>query len=83
MLWLYSGHLVEHSLVPGDCRAVQVVLTDDGRRSALAFHQSVIEELDRLLAPLAPQAHADFRKSAGVIAQAAGHLGTWPPHQTC
>ncbi|MDA5147422.1 MarR family transcriptional regulator [Streptomyces sp. AD681] len=76
-------HLVERSLVPGDRRAVQVVLTDDGRRSALAFHQSVIEELDRLLAPLAPQARADFRKSAGVIAQAAGHAGTWPPHQGC
>ncbi len=47
-------HLVERSLVPGDRRAVQVVLTEDGRRSALAFHQNVVEELDRLLAPLTP-----------------------------
>ncbi|MFJ9590990.1 MarR family winged helix-turn-helix transcriptional regulator [Streptomyces acidicola] len=75
--------LVERSLVPNDRRAIQVVLTEDGRRSALAFHQTVIEELDHLLAPLTPQARADFRKSAGAIAETADHPGSWPRHQTC
>ncbi|MFC9427148.1 MarR family winged helix-turn-helix transcriptional regulator [Streptomyces sp. NPDC056987] len=71
--------LVERSLVPGDRRAVHVTLTEDGRRSALAFHESVTEELNGLLAPLAPQARADLRRSAMAIAEAAGP----PGHHAC
>ncbi|MEV0775266.1 MarR family transcriptional regulator [Streptomyces sp. NPDC050428] len=70
--------LVERSLVPGDRRAVQVVLTEDGRRSALAFHQTVVEELAALLAPLTPQARAGLRDSTLAIADATGHTGAWP-----
>ncbi|MEV7084813.1 MarR family transcriptional regulator [Streptomyces sp. NPDC093085] len=75
--------LVERSLVPGDRRAVQVVLTEDGRQSALAFHTAVTEELAGLLSPLTPQARADLRRSAAAVAEAAGPPGTRPGHPAC
>ncbi|MFD7130887.1 MarR family winged helix-turn-helix transcriptional regulator [Streptomyces sp. NPDC059894] len=61
-------HLVERVPAPEDRRAVHVVLTDDGRRSALAFHQRVTDELNRLLAPLAPQERTAFRSTVLAIA---------------
>ncbi|MFJ7949607.1 MarR family winged helix-turn-helix transcriptional regulator [Streptomyces sp. NPDC096354] len=75
--------LVERSLVPGDRRVIQVVLTDTGRHSALAFHQTVVDGLNQLLAPLAPQARADLRASATAVADAAGASGIWAAHQSC
>ena len=67
--------LVERAIVPSDRRAVQVVLTDDGRRSAHAFHQDATGELAALLAPLTPQARAGFREAAIAIANAVGRSG--------
>jgi DNA-binding MarR family transcriptional regulator len=64
--------LVERSLVPDDRRAVQVVLTEDGRRSVHAFHQDVTGELASILGTLTPQARADFRKIAVAIVRSAG-----------
>lgn len=61
--------LVRRSPVPGDRRALQVTLTDAGRRAATAFHAEVGEELDRLLAPLPPKDREHFRATmAGIIA---------------
>ncbi|MFJ4624546.1 MarR family winged helix-turn-helix transcriptional regulator [Streptomyces sp. NPDC088812] len=74
-------HLVERVPAPGDRRAVHVVLTDDGRRSALAFHRRVTDELDLLLAPLAPQERTAFRSTVLAIADAAGQLPVRPAPQ--
>ncbi|MHB9857387.1 MarR family winged helix-turn-helix transcriptional regulator [Streptomyces sp. YIM S03343] len=76
-------HLVERSPAPGDRRAIQVVLTEDGRRSALAFRQTVTDELARLLAPLTPQGRADFRTAVGTITDKAGRADRWTPGQSC
>ncbi|WP_461032921.1 MarR family winged helix-turn-helix transcriptional regulator [Streptomyces mayteni] len=70
--------LVERTLVPGDRRAVQVVLTDEGRRSALAFHRDVTGELIGLLTPLTPEARAALRETAAVLTRSAG-----APRQNC
>ncbi|MFD0973497.1 MarR family winged helix-turn-helix transcriptional regulator [Plantactinospora endophytica] len=75
--------LVERSLVPGDRRAVQVVLTDDGRRAALAFHRDVTSELAGLLEPLTPKAQDDFRQAVTTISHSAGHSTAWGPCQAC
>ncbi|MEV0292877.1 MarR family transcriptional regulator [Nocardia sp. NPDC050710] len=42
--------LVERTPVPGDRRALHVLLTDEGRRAAAAFHAEVTAQLDRLTA---------------------------------
>ncbi|WP_178379992.1 MarR family winged helix-turn-helix transcriptional regulator [Cryptosporangium aurantiacum] len=75
--------LVERSVVPGDRRAVQVVLTEDGRRSARAFHSEVTGEIAGLLEPLSPAARAGFREAAVTIADAAAHPGAWGPARPC
>ena len=75
--------LVERSVVPGDRRAVHVVLTEDGRRSALAFHRQVTEELAAVLAPLTPAARTAFRTTVTTVTHAAGHPGVWGPCQDC
>ncbi|WP_433171505.1 MarR family winged helix-turn-helix transcriptional regulator [Actinoallomurus sp. CA-150999] len=69
--------LVKRSLVPGDRRAVQVVLTEDGRRSALAFHRDVTSELAGFFGALAPGARDAFRAAAGSITDAAGYSDVW------
>lgn len=75
--------LVERSLVPGDRRAVQVILTDDGRRSALAFHRDVTGELAGFLSSLTPGARGDFHEAAITITHSAGHAGPWGSWRAC
>ncbi|WP_165956059.1 MarR family winged helix-turn-helix transcriptional regulator [Streptomyces hainanensis] len=75
--------LVERALVPGDRRAVRVVLTDDGRRAALAFHRDVTGELTGLLAPLTPEARAGLRETAAVVARSAGAGAAGAPPPGC
>lgn len=54
--------------VPGDRRALQVVLTDEGRAAAAAFHRAVGVELDRFLAPLSPRDREHFGTTmAGIV----------------
>ncbi|MFI9847099.1 MarR family winged helix-turn-helix transcriptional regulator [Nonomuraea sp. NPDC051941] len=52
--------LAQRSAVPGDRRALQVTLTDAGHEAAMAFHAEVSVELDRLVAPLAPDVRERF-----------------------
>ncbi|MGW0203609.1 hypothetical protein [Nonomuraea sp. NPDC003201] len=52
--------LAQRSAVPGDRRALQVTLTDAGHEAATAFHAEVSVELDRLVAPLAPDVRERF-----------------------
>jgi DNA-binding MarR family transcriptional regulator len=59
--------LAQRSAVPGDRRALQVTLTDAGRRAAIAFHAEVSAELDRLVSPLAPQDREHFRGATAEI----------------
>jgi DNA-binding MarR family transcriptional regulator len=61
--------LARRSPVPGDRRALQVTLTDAGRRAAAAFHAEVGAELDSLLSALPPQDRVHFRTTmAGILA---------------
>ena len=75
--------LVERSAVPGDRRAFQVILTDEGRRSATAFHDDVTAELTGFLQALTPGARADFRDAANTVTHAAGHSLAWGPCRAC
>ncbi|GAA2024040.1 MarR family winged helix-turn-helix transcriptional regulator [Polymorphospora rubra] len=75
--------LVERTLVPGDRRAVHVILTEDGRRLAAAFHYDVTRELAGALSPLTAEARAGLQESALAITHAAGHTGAWGPCQAC
>lgn len=60
--------LAERRPVPGDRRAVQVVLTDTGREAALAFHADVTAELAHLTGHLDPDAAEAFRTTmAGIL----------------
>ncbi|RZT27358.1 DNA-binding MarR family transcriptional regulator [Kribbella sp. VKM Ac-2569] len=60
--------LAERSPVPGDRRAVQVTLTEPGRRAAKAFHADVGEALDELIGQLSPADREHFRVvMAGII----------------
>ena len=59
--------LARRSPVPGDRRALQVTLTDDGYRTAAAFHAEIGAELSRLIAPLAPQDREHFRSTMAEI----------------
>lgn len=62
--------LARRSPVPGDRRALQVTLTDSGRRAAAAFHAEVNAELSRLIAALEPHDREHFRTTmAGIIAR--------------
>jgi DNA-binding MarR family transcriptional regulator len=67
--------LAERSPVPGDRRAVQVTLTDAGRRAATAFHADVSDALNQLIEPLAAPDREHFRATmAGIIARCrSGH----------
>jgi DNA-binding MarR family transcriptional regulator len=75
--------LAERAAVPGDRRAVQVTLTDAGRRTALDFHAEVTGELNRLLDPLAPGDREQFRAATTTIASAAGLSDGWAPCRPC
>jgi DNA-binding MarR family transcriptional regulator len=59
--------LAQRSPVPGDRRALQVTLTDAGRRAAAAFHADVGAELSRLVSSLAPQDREHFRSTMAEI----------------
>lgn len=62
--------LAQRSPVPGDRRALQVTLTDEGRQAATAFHAEVSAELDHLITPLAENDREHFRSTmAGIIAR--------------
>ena len=62
--------LAERSPVPGDRRAVQVTLTDSGRRAATAFHAEVGEALNTLIGHLTPADREHFRAVlAGIISR--------------
>jgi len=76
-----SRGLVSRSLVPGDRRAIQVLLTADGRRAAAVFHQEVTAELAAYLDPLAPGERAAFRAAAAAVAGAAGYCAAWDPRR--
>jgi len=76
-----SRGLVARSLVPGDRRAIQVLLTDDGRRVATAFHREVTAELAGYLGPLTPAERVAFRAAAETVAGAAGHCAVWDPRR--
>jgi DNA-binding MarR family transcriptional regulator len=73
--------LVSRSLVPGDRRAIQVLLTEDGRRAARAFHEEVTAELAGYLDPLAPGERVAFRTAAAAVAGTAGHGAGWDPRR--
>jgi DNA-binding MarR family transcriptional regulator len=59
--------LVRRSPVPGDRRALHVILTDTGRQSATAFHAEATEELTHLLSALSATDREDFRRSIAKI----------------
>ena len=63
--------LAERAPVPGDRRALRVILTDAGRRSAAAFHAEVTTALNELLSPLAPEDREQFRTAMARIARSA------------
>ncbi|MEV0385518.1 MarR family transcriptional regulator [Nonomuraea sp. NPDC050643] len=64
--------LALRSSVPGDRRAIQVTLTDEGRRAAIAFHTEMRTEMDRLLTPLADEDREHFRRTMAEIIAGCG-----------
>lgn len=75
--------LVERVAVPGDRRAVHVVLTDAGAKSAAAFHQDVTAEVRRLLDPLSPNERRHLQTAIGKLTRTAGGPGEWGPCRDC
>ncbi len=73
--------LVVRQAVPGDRRALSVVLTDSGRRAGQAFHTQVTAELDDLVAPLNARDRAGFARALAQMVSAAPSTGHWltPP----
>ena len=70
--------LAERSPVPGDRRAVQVTLTDAGRRAATAFHADVSDALNQLHRATRAPDREHFRATmAGIVASAG------PRHGAC
>lgn len=59
--------LAQRSPVPGDRRALQVTLTDAGRRAAAAFHADVRRELARLVSSLSPADRERFGSAIATI----------------
>jgi DNA-binding MarR family transcriptional regulator len=72
--------LAERAPVPGDRRALNVTLTEAGRRSAAAFHADVTTELSQLLSPLAPPDREQLRTAMAKITKSAGQTVSW---RTC
>lgn len=67
--------LVAREPVVGDRRSLNVVLTDDGRRSGQAFHANVRSELERLVAPLGESGTARFARSLATMLAASPSAG--------
>jgi DNA-binding MarR family transcriptional regulator len=59
--------LVRRSPVPGDRRALNVTLTDTGRRAATAFHIEATEELNYVISALPSTDREHFRRSVAKI----------------
>ncbi len=59
--------LAKRSPVPGDRRALQVMLTDAGHRAAAAFHNEVDAELGQLVSTLAAHDREHFRATMAEI----------------
>jgi DNA-binding MarR family transcriptional regulator len=54
-------------VVPGDRRALRVILTDTGRQAATAFHAEVDAEVGRLVDALDPTDREHFRDTMAAI----------------
>lgn len=60
--------LAVRAAVPGDRRAVQVTLTEEGRQAAIAFHSEMGEALGRLTDPIPSGDREQFRATVqGII----------------
>lgn len=60
--------LAVRAAVPGDRRAVQVTLTEEGRQAATAFHSEMGEALGRLTDPIPSGDREQFRATVqGII----------------
>lgn len=60
--------LAVRSAVPGDRRAVQVTLTEEGRQAATAFHADMGEALGRLTDPIPAADREVFRSTVeGIV----------------
>ncbi|WP_433472441.1 MarR family winged helix-turn-helix transcriptional regulator [Spirillospora sp. CA-142024] len=71
--------LAQRTPVPGDRRALQATLTEEGRAAATAFHAEVSAELAHLTAPLAPADSEQFRATmAGIIQRCRAAAGPGP-----
>jgi DNA-binding MarR family transcriptional regulator len=75
--------LVSRCAVPGDRRAFRVILTEEGRDVAGAFHAALNDELAVVLAALTPSARACFRDAAIAMTHAAGHSAAWGSCNHC
>jgi DNA-binding MarR family transcriptional regulator len=61
------GGLAHREPVPGDRRALQVTLSDAGRKAAIAFHAEVGVELERLVSWIEPADREHFQKTLSGI----------------
>jgi DNA-binding MarR family transcriptional regulator len=64
--------LAERITVPGDRRALRVLLTAVGQRVAVAVHDQVYAELDALTAGLTAADKERFRRTIALVADADG-----------
>jgi DNA-binding MarR family transcriptional regulator len=64
--------LAERITVPGDRRALRVLLTTAGQRVAVAVHDQVCAELDALTAELTAADQERFRRTIALVAGASG-----------
>ena len=64
--------LAERITVPGDRRALRVLLTAAGQRVAVAVHDQVCAELDALTAELTAPDKQRFRRTIALVAGADG-----------
>jgi DNA-binding MarR family transcriptional regulator len=62
--------LVTREPVPGDRRALNVALTETGRRKGKRFHAEVTAELEQLVAPLAARDRDEFVRLLGEVVAA-------------
>jgi DNA-binding MarR family transcriptional regulator len=65
--------LVQRCAVPGDRRAVNVMLTPRGHQTAARFHAESTAELDLLLTPLTSRQRSAFRAALAAITQSAAN----------
>src|SRR5690348_16974417 len=68
--------LAQRAAVPGDRRALRVILTDAGREAAAAFHADVGTEVGRLVEALEPEDREQFCSAlAEILARGGGVPG--------